>query len=391
LEGLVDDRDGFLALCGRLAAGPVVAVDTEFHSERRFWPELFLVQVADSVGPEAVDPLSVGDLSPLSSVLTDATVVKVMHSARNDIHVLRHALGVEPVNVFDTQLAAAFLGYGEQCSLHNLLLDACGIRAKKAFCLSDWSRRPLAAEQLDYALDDVRYLLRLHARLTADLQKRGRMSWYSDEAARLDRPEDLRASLEDQFRKARSSGKLKKAGLPVLWRLVAWREARARELDRPRSHLAADSLLARLAAMAPESMDSLERLRGLPSGFLNRWGAEILEVVAGVVSDPPDDVPEVVVQRPDGTAAARADILRIFIKQKAHRMKIAPSLLLPRELLDSLAAMRPAGLEAALAGGLLTGWRMEALGAEIVSLLTGSLALTLNPSPSGGLRFVRVR
>ncbi len=389
-ENLIEDGKRLVALCGDLARAGSVAVDTEFHGERRFWPELFLVQVADGEGAWVIDPLAVPDLGPFAALMADESVTKIMHSARNDVSVLRRALGTEFRNVFDTQLAAAFLGYGEQCSLNNLLQEACGIKAGKAFGLSDWSRRPLAEEQLEYALDDVRYLVRLHGKLHADLVRRRRLEWYRLEAEAIVRPDSYEVSTEEVYRRARSAGKLKRNSLPVLWRLVAWREGRARELDRPRAHIASDSLLARLALMSPRSMDSLERLRGVPSGFAGRWGAEVLEVVRDAVENPPGDLPQIPTRKSDGTAAARADILRIFVKQKAHQLRIAPSLLLPRDTLEGLAALKPSDIPSALAAGAITGWRMEVLGDEIVSLLTGRLALSLGSSPSGGLRFVRV-
>lgn len=386
---LVESRKALADLCRRLSRSPAVALDTEFHSERRFWPELFLIQVADTAGAWLVDPLAVGDLSPLRALVSDPAVVKVMHSSRNDIAILRRYLSCEFARVFDTQLAAAFLGYGEQCSLYNLLQDVCGIRAKKAFCLSDWSRRPLAPEQIEYALDDVRHLHGLYSRLAEQLERRGRSSWYELEAASLTEPGGYEVSLPEMYRRARSAGKLKKSGLPVLWALVKWREERAMEMDRPRSHIATDAMLARLATMSPTTSDSLERLRGLPSGFQARWGAEILSVVAEALASPPPDVPEIPVRRPDGGASARADILRIYLKQKAHQLRIAPSLLLPRDSLEKLASMPRAAAVEWLRQGCLAGWRMEVLGEELEALLTGRMALVMGGGPSGGLKFIR--
>ncbi len=390
-ETLVSSRKALADLCRRLSGSPVVALDTEFHSERRFWPELFLVQLADTTGAWLVDPLAVGDLSPLRALVSDPAVVKVMHSSRNDIAILRRYLSCEFTKVFDTQLAAAFLGYGEQCSLYNLLQDVCGIRARKAFCLSDWSRRPLAPEQVEYALDDVRHLHGLHAKLAEQLEKKGRASWYELEAASLTAPDEYEVNLPDMYRRARSAGKLKKSGLPVLWALVKWREERAMELDRPRAHIATDSMLARLATMSPTTPDSLDRLRGLPSGFQARWGAEVLAVVAEALASPPSDVPEIPVRRPDGGASARADILRIYLKQKAHQLRIAPSLLLPREFLEKLASMPRTAAVECLRQGCLAGWRLEVLGDDLEALLTGRMALAMGGGPAGGLKFIRTR
>lgn len=390
-DTLVESREALTDLCNRLSRSPAVALDTEFHSERRFWPELFLVQLADTTGAWLVDPLAVRDLSPLRALISDPAVVKVMHSSRNDIAILRKYLSCEFTGVFDTQLAAAFLGYGEQCSLYNLLQDVCGIRARKAFCLSDWSRRPLAPEQIEYALDDVRHLHGLHSKLSEQLARKGRSSWYELEAASLTEPGAYEVNLPEMYRRARSAGKLKKSGLPVLWALVKWREERAMEMDRPRAHIATDSMLARLATMSPTTADSLDRLRGLPSGFQARWGAEVLAVVRDALDSPPSDVPEIPVRRPDGGASARADILRIYLKQKAHQLKIAPSLLLPRDFLEKLAALPRTAAVDCLRQGCLAGWRMEVLGDELEALLTGRMALVMGSGPAGGLKFIRTR
>jgi ribonuclease D len=277
-DSLVTDGLHLSELCARMRKSRAVAIDTEFHSERRFWPELFLVQLADDKGAWAVDPLACPDLSPLAGLVSDPRPVKIIHSSRNDIAILRRFLSTEFVNVFDTQLAAAFLGYGEQTSLYTLLSEACSIKAHKAFCLSDWSRRPLADEQLEYALDDVRLLIPLYAKLCGELSRKKRMDWYSLEAVGLVDPSTYEISMPEIYRRARSAGKLKKNSLPVLWALVIWREAKARELDRPRGSIAPDSLLARLAMMSPRSMDNMDRLRGLPSGWAGKWGNDLLRV-----------------------------------------------------------------------------------------------------------------
>lgn len=386
---LVTDGLHLSELCARMRKSSAVAIDTEFHSERRFWPELFLVQLADDKGAWAVDPLACPDLSPLAGLVSDPGPVKIIHSSRNDIAILRRFLSTEFVNVFDTQLAAAFLGYGEQTSLYTLLSEACSIKAHKAFCLSDWSRRPLADEQIEYALDDVRLLIPLYAKLRGELSRKKRMDWYSLEAVGLVDPATYEISMPEIYRRARSAGKLKKNSLPVLWALVRWREDKARELDRPRGSIAPDSLLARLAMMSPRSMDNMDRLRGLPSGWAGKWGNDLLRVINDSLSDPPTDVPEIPVHRPDGGASARADILRIFLKQKAHQLRIAPSLLVPRDAFDRLAELPRSEALKFLEGPELAGWRKEAVAEELRALLSGKLVLALGPSPSAGLKFLR--
>jgi ribonuclease D len=392
MSGVLVDTDTALAdLSERLGGSRLVAVDTEFHGEKRYRPELLLLQFADDSGdPVAVDPLSVGSLAPLRGIFEDSGITKVLHSARNDIAILRNVFGCEVRGVFDTQLAAAFLGYGEQISLASLIERLCGERFHGSFSLSDWSMRPLSEEQLTYALDDVRYLIRMHGILSRELESKGRAGWFRDEVSSLSDPGTYADSLVNVFLRARSSGKVRRTGLPMLWALVRWREGVASRLDRPRNSIVRDSLLCRIAVMAPDSVKSLGRLRGLPSGFAPTWGAEIVKVLRKARKSPPGDVPEVRQMSTGHNTSARQDVLRIFLKQKSASMRIAPALLLPRETARSLLADPPASMDDLMSRPDMTQWRKEALGEDLVDLLNGRMAMVMGKGPSGGLEFVRV-
>jgi ribonuclease D len=387
--GIVDDPEELRELVSRLGGQPAVAVDTEFHGEKRYWPELFLVQVADRRGPALVDPLAVEDLSPLAEVMADPDVVKVIHSASNDIGIINREVGRPLTNVFDTQLAAAFLGYGQQCSLSKLLRKVCGISPKKRFSLSDWSARPLARKQVEYALDDVRWLLKLYDRLRAELDQRGRLDWFHSEARELCDPGRYGVDMVRVFRRARSSGKLKRHALPVLWALVRWREERAMESDRPRKRILRDFQLARIAGMAPRNRESLQTLRGIPSGFLERYGDQVLEVVNRALEEPPEDVPPPPAHtRSRRGSPARRDMLRIFLGREAERLGIARHLLLPKEAQRALAAAPPRNMEELRQVEGMTGWRADLLGERILRMFKGRLALVLDPAAKGGMDLV---
>jgi ribonuclease D len=388
---LVQSDEALAELAARLGRARQVAVDTEFHGEKRYRPELLLLQFADDRGePVAVDPLAVKSLEPLRGVMEDPAITKVMHSARNDISILRSELDCEIGNVFDTQLAAAFLGYGEQVSLAGLVEKLCGSRLRGSFSLSDWSMRPLSQEQLSYALDDVRYLISMHDTLSEQLRERGRTEWFRSEAASLTDSGTYSDCLPNVFRKVRSSGKVKRPGLPLLWALVRWREEVASRLDRPRHSVVRDSLLCRIAAMSPDSLKNLRRLRGLPSGFADTWGMEVVKIVKAARKSPPEDVPEVRRITSGPNTSARQDMLRIFLKQKSASMCIAPSLLLPRETAKALLADPPSSMDELMRREDISGWRREALGEDLVDLLNGRIALAMGRKPSGGLEFVRV-
>lgn len=388
---LIEDQETFNSLIEELRSKSVIALDTEFHCEKRYWPDLYLVQIAaDGIGPVAVDPLGVKDLSPLTEIFADEETVKVLHSARNDLAILFHCLkDFQIKNLFDTQIAAAFLGYGEQISLVNLVHDVCGVKARKKYSMSDWSVRPLAEGQIDYALDDVRYLVQVYNKLSGQLKKKGRTNWFAGEQEALLDPDLYGISREKLFSKARSAGKVKKANFPLLWKLVNWREDRAEGLNRPRHFIARDHLLCRLAVLAPAKSGLIDRLRGLPGGFIDKYGDEIIELATECKNSPPDDVPNIVLPRHDWGYAARKDILRIFLKMKSKTLDLSPALLLPKESFESILEKPPGNLKQFMNRKDLTEWRKEVLGPELVDVLTGDLAISLKKGRS--IRFVKVK
>lgn len=387
---LIEDQDTFNSLVKDLVTKQVVALDTEFHCEKRYWPDLYLLQIAaDGIGPVAVDPLAVKDLSALAELFSKDDVVKVLHSARNDLAILFHDIsGFAVKNLFDSQIAAAFLGYGEQISLVNLVHSVCGVKARKKYSMSDWSARPLAEGQLEYALDDVRYLVKVHQSLSGQLKKKGRTHWFMAEQEMLLEPETYAISLEKLFSKARSAGKMKKSNFPLLWCLLKWREEIARELNRPRHFVARDHLLCRLALLAPGDTEAIDRLRGMPGGFVEKYGEAIVKVTKDCRKDPPGDVPVISMPRHDWGYAARKDILRIFLKMKSKTLDLSPALLLPKESFESILENPPKNLKQFMGRKDLTDWRKEALGPELVDVLTGELAISLNKGRS--IKFVKV-
>lgn len=387
---MITSQRGLEELVAELMTQEAIALDTEFHGERRYWPDLFLVQIAGSEGPDAIDPLEVPDLSPLGELVRAESPVKVIHSARNDIEILMHHLGVECRSVFDTQLAAAFLGYDRQLSLSRLIRSECGASPKKGHTLSDWSLRPLGNEQIEYALNDVRYLLEIYRNQMRKLREKGRLDWYRQEAESLTDPSTYSNSASRSFKKVKSRSKIRKNRLGVLWALVNWRERAAKEMNRPRNFVAADHVLGAITNMAPGNRKSLSRLRGVTDGFISRWGDQVLEVISGELNHPSDDYPRIPSHRSRPGVSARRDILRIFLKQESCRLGISPELLLSRDLISALASDPPGNEEELLAIEEFSGWRKEALGSDLISLLKGTLALRLNSRGDSGLDFVKV-
>jgi ribonuclease D len=389
--GLIEDQETFNRLIADLRKASAVALDTEFHCEKRYWPELFLIQfAAEGTGPVAVDPLTITDLTPLAELFADEKVVKVLHSARNDLVILFNDIpGFSVRNLFDSQVAAAFLGYGEQISLVNLVKSVCGVKSRKKYSMSDWSARPLTEGQLEYALDDVRHLVKVYEVLRDQLDRKGRTHWFEGESKSLTDSSTYAISRERLFGKARSAGKVKRLSYPLLWVLVNWREDTAREINRPRFYIARDHLLCRLAVLAPRNTENIRSLRGLPGGFVEKYGEAVVNEVEKCLENPPDNVPRLLLPGHDWGYAARKDILRIYLKMKSKSLDISPSLLLPRDSFESILGNPPRSLEQFMKRGDLTEWRKETLGSELVDLLTGKLAMALKKGNS--LRFIKVK
>lgn len=387
---MISTQEDLNRFTDKLRDEKAIAVDTEFHGERRYWPDLFLIQIADSSGPVAIDPLSIGDLSPLGRIFESESPVKVIHSARNDIDVLMHHLNVEFTSVFDTQLAAAFLGHERQTALFKLIKAECGIYPKKGHTLSDWSLRPLADDQIEYALDDVRYLLEIYRNQMKKLEAGERLEWYLEEAESLTDPSTYNNAAARLFRKVRSTAKVRNSRLHILWALIRWRENTAKLVNKPRNFVLRDHILGAISALTPISKKALSRVRGISSGFIAKWGDDILQVVADAEKRPDNDIPEIPRYHSRPGVSARTDILRIFLKQESSRLGISPELLLSKDLINSLAKDPPDNEEELSSLLELTGWRKEALGDDLISLLKGKLALILNPDGRVGLHFIRV-
>lgn len=300
---------------------------------------------------------------------------------------MKRSLETDVCNIFDTQIAASFLGFGEQCSLASLLQKICGVFSTKQFSMSDWSRRPLTHEQIKYALDDVLYLPSVYEILKNRLEEQGRSGWYRSEAAFLEAPETYEISHEDVFRRVRSTSRVKKSRLCILWNLVKWRENKAMDINRPRNYIATDFILNKIAGMAPVSVEDINHVRGLPGGFSKKYGEEIIEVVSKAPDKQPYDFPQNHMQKPGLSVQARQDILRIFAKQKAHELNVAANVLLPKFIIKLLASGKFKTVEQISSEPGMDGWRGDILGKELLSLLTGDTSLALDKDPSKGVSF----
>ena len=265
-----------------------VAVDTELVWERTFYPALGVVQLGLSrEGCYLLDAVALnGQLAPLGELLADASTVKILHDAGQDLTILQKASSspgarVSAINIFDTRVAAGFVGLASTVSLRDLLLDLVGIELDKTETRTDWLQRPLAETQVSYAEDDVRYLVDAHDELLRRAQERDVTEWLQEEMESLNNP----ALFEDrdpreEFRRVKGYGKMRGLDLATLRELTVWREAAARELDRPRGRVASDKLLLFLAQRQPTNLEDLGAVRSFRRRDIERHGQQILDAVS---------------------------------------------------------------------------------------------------------------
>lgn len=349
--------DALNEIAAHLAAQPAIGLDTEFLRERTYHAELCLVQLSWADQAACIDPLALRDLSALGAALGAPPVVKVLHASRQDLEVLLPAVGpVRPI--FDTQIAAALAGEAAQIGYAELVRRMLGHELAKGQTRTDWSRRPLSAEQLEYALDDVRHLLPLKAVLEERLQRLGRLPWLAEELTALEDPAALSVDPESAWRRVRGLSGLDPGRQRLLQSLAAWRERRALERNRPRGWILADTLLRDIVLRVPRTRAELSALEGMPPGLLERGGAELLECVRA--AEIPEPAPQVQRLRPDPQLTTLLKKLSAIHQARAAELGLSPEVLATRRDLEQLAAGRQDG-------PVLVGWRRAVLGERLLA------------------------
>ncbi|WP_394796043.1 ribonuclease D [Armatimonas sp.] len=363
-------------LKGRLADDPRLALDTEFIRERTYEPVLELVQVSTADGLIALlDIPALGDLGALGPLLTDPDILKIFHAGGQDIEILTSLLGEMPTPFFDTQIAAAFAGYGTQVGYGALVQSVLKVRLSKEEGFSDWSRRPLTASMCSYAADDVRYLHTLHERLMARLQRRGRTEWAQEQTVRVLTNASETTQPEDLWKKVGSKQGLSRRELAILQELALWRDDEARRRNKPRRTILKDEPLVELAKRKPKTATAVLELRAV-NGVGGRQAEELVLAIQRGMEIPESGWPVVESSPPlDEHGAALLELLSAVVKVRAMEEDLPPSLLAPSDALRQLAIQRTPEIVASL----FTGWRGELLSTALEATLAGTLSVVWDP------------
>ena len=359
-------------VCTRMARHPYVTIDTEFLRESTYYPLLCVTQMASPDEAVVVDALADGiDLAPFFTLMTDESVVKVFHAARQDIEIVWNLAGKIPHPIFDTQVAAMVLGYGDSISYDQLVQRITGDTLDKSSRFTDWTRRPLTDAQIAYARSDVTHLRDVYLKLAEDLDKRGRTNWVEAEMGVLTSPETYRMDPARAWERLKTRVR-KPKDLAVLIEVAAWREQEAQNRDVPRSRVLKDEAVGDIAVQHPTTIERLGQLRSLPKGFeRSRWGEQIVEAVKRGLERDLRSLPRLERSRAAQNGAATVELLKVLLRMTAERHGVAAKVIATVDELDRIAADDDADVPA------LKGWRRELFGDKALALKHGKLALAV--------------
>lgn len=371
----VTDTAALRDLVEQLRKAPAVAIDTEFMRERTYFARLCLIQLGTDDIHAIVDPLAFDDLSPLCELLTDPAVIKVFHAGSQDLEIFYRLCGHATVPVFDTQIAATLAGFPQQVGYGALVKELLGVSLDKGDTYTDWGRRPLSDTQVEYAINDVRYLPEVHRRLMDELTREGRVPWLQADFARLEDPATYEPVPEEQWRRVKRISSLNRRQLAVAREVAAWRENEAQRRDVPKRWILGDESVVEIARRAPATAAEVGAIRGVADKAGKGAQRGIAEAVSRALLVSDAELPSLTKRRrPVGDIDAAVDLMVAVVRLRAREHGVAMPLLASREDLERLAG---GDREASV---LLEGWRRKMVGEELCRLLDGEIGLSLAES-----------
>ncbi len=366
----VDDPEALAELTETLKGSRFVALDTEFMREKTYFANLCLIQIATDDVAAIVDPLAIDDLTPLWDLLADPEMTIVLHAGDQDLEILYREIGSVPGPVFDTQIAATLVGLPQQVGYGALVEEVTGKRLEKGDTYSDWAKRPLTERQIQYALDDVRYLPGIYEMLRSRLADEGRLAWLDGDFDRLASAETYDPDPALLWKRVKRASSLDRRGLGVLRELAAWREDEAKRRNVPRRWVVGDESLVEIARRQPRSREELAAVRGVSDKLRKSAYNDVLGVVETGRAVPDADLPRLEKRkRRQVEIEGLPDLLSAVVKLRARENNVAVPLLASRKDLEALAGGEREG------NPLLEGWRRSIVGDELVDVIDGKLSV----------------
>ncbi len=368
----ITDQAELEAFAKRALDSSVLAIDTEFLREKTYYARLCLLQMQTDDETIIVDPFAVSDLGVLAPLFQSSSIMKIVHSGRQDLEILNREVGLLPQPLFDTQVAAALLGHTQQIGYGSLVSAVCGVQLAKMDSFTDWSRRPLSASQISYAADDVIYLPQLYHTMTDELERLGRIHWLDPDFAALIDPALYVDDPRDRYRRLKRVGQLSRRQLSAAREVAAWREKRARDRDIPRKWVMTDEQVVEACKREARTIDSLFMVRGLSDRLSTGDARTVVRCICRGLDLEPDKWPKSdhVAYGGDVNVDAVLDAMTALVRLRARQNNIAFQTLASHSDLVKVAH----GHKDA---EILRGWRREIVGAELLEFLAGRISLSV--------------
>ena len=368
----IDSNAQLAEFCGKINNAGYCAIDTEFVREKTYYAVLALIQVASEKHMACIDPLTIDNFDPFIALIQNRELIKVFHSPSQDLEILFQRFSCMPQPVFDTQLAAAVLGYDHQIGYADLVNQITGIKLEKKHTRANWSRRPLAEDEINYAMDDVRYLLPVYQTLKTELEDKKRYAWIEKDLLAMTSVSNYQIETADLWRRLKGVQKLRGVELQIARHLCQWREQMAQQINLPRRWVVKDDLIIEIARLKPSKVIDLDSIRDVNVKFIEKHGNRILQIVATAQDTPTSKWPQHDVKQSLSTPQqALGDCLMALCRIIAEDNQIAVATLATRKDIDSLITDRKNSR-------LSQGWRFSLAGEKLLNFLHGQSALSVS-------------
>ncbi len=352
----------------KISTASWVAIDTEFLREKTYYAKLCLIQVEADGHRACIDPLNIDDMSSFSEILHNPEIIKVLHAAHQDLEILLQLTGKVPAPIFDTQVAASVLGIGDQMGYARLVEDMLGVSLAKTQSRTDWSKRPLKPAQLEYAIDDVRYLAQVYPQMIDKLESQNRLQWLEKDFAKATNSDTYAINARERWKKVRGNQVLKRPQLCILRELAAWREDRAEKSDCPRKWILSDDILLDISRQQPSNSNEIGDIRGINPDRTSKHHETWLALIKKGQNIPESEWPELArSKKPTPTQNALIDLLMLVIQIQAKKHGITPAVIATRK---QIAAMVQSG-----STEISDDWRGALVNSEFSRVISGELLI----------------
>lgn len=370
---IIDNSNKLIQYCNKIKDYDFITLDTEFLREKTYFSKLCLIQIStpDLAESAIIDPLSDIDLSPLFEILDNNKITKVLHSPSQDLEIFYNLTGKVPKNVFDTQIGASSIGLGEQVSYDALVKKICKKQLDKGVRFTDWSIRPLNKSQLNYAINDVTYLVEIYKYIISEIERLNRKEWIKKELDKITNEKTYQIKPLEAYKRIKFRTNNRKV-LAKLREISKWRELSAIKVNVPRKHFIKDETIIDIASSKIKSSDDLSRIRNFPKSWLkSERSDEIIAIIEKVNNMPQSDYPEIIKIKPLNIGQkASIDLLKSLLKECAKKHSVSPFLIAKQNDLENF-INNPEHNE------ITKGWKLEVFGEKAIKLINGDMALTI--------------